>query len=57
MFLVTLPLVAVALPMAILFVPSHVNEGTEPVDNLGGMLSAVFVGGLIVAINFLPRPE
>jgi DHA2 family multidrug resistance protein-like MFS transporter len=53
-FLVTLPLVALALPMAIFFVPSHVNEGTEPVDNLGGMLSAVLVGGLIVAINFLP---
>ena len=55
-FLVTLPLVVVALPMAIFFVPSHVNEGTEPVDNLGGMLSAVLVGGLIVAINFLPVP-
>ena len=26
-FLVTLPLVAIALPMAIFFVPSHVNEG------------------------------
>jgi len=56
-FLVTLPLVAIALPMAIFFVPSHVNEGTEPVDNLGGMLSAVLVGGLIVAINFLPVPS
>jgi MFS family permease len=56
-FLVTLPLVAVALPMAIFFVPSHVNEGTEPVDNLGGMLSAVLVGGLIVSINFLPVPN
>ena len=56
-FLVTLPLVAIALPMAIFFVPSHVNEGTEPVDNLGGVLSAVFVGGLIVAINFLPVPS
>ena len=37
--------------------PSHVNEATEPVDNLGGLLSAVFVGGLIVAINFLPVPN
>ena len=55
-FLVTLPLVAVALPMALFFVPGHVNEGTEPVDNLGGALSAVLVGGLIVAINFLPVP-
>ncbi len=56
-FLVTLPLVAIALPMAIFFVPSHVGEGTEPVDNLGGVLSAVLVGGLIVAINFLPVPS
>ena len=57
MFLVTLPLVAIALPMAIFFVPSHVNEGTEPVDNLGGILSAVLVGALIVSINFLPVPS
>ena len=27
--------------MAIRFVPSHVNETTEKVDNLGGILSAV----------------
>ena len=56
-FLVTLPLVAVALVMAIRYVPSHVNEGTEPVDNLGGVLSAVLVGALIVSINFLPVPS
>jgi MFS transporter, DHA2 family, multidrug resistance protein len=56
-FLVTLPLVAIALPMSMKFVPSHVNEGTEPVDNFGGMLSAVFVGALIVSINFLPVPS
>ena len=55
-FLVTLPLVAVALTLAIFFVPSHVNESTEPVDNIGGVLSAAFVGGLILAINFLPVP-
>ena len=40
-FLVTLPLAVVALVMAIRFVPAHVNETTEPVDNLGGILSAV----------------
>ena len=56
-FIVTLPLVALALPMAIIFVPSHVNETTEPVDNPGGLLSAVLVGSLIVAINFLPVPN
>ena len=30
--------------MAVRFVPAHVNETTEPVDNLGGILSAVLVG-------------
>src|SRR5690349_7904067 len=56
-FLVTLPLVLVALPMAWLFVPAHVNEGTEPVDNLGGVLSVVLVGSLILSINFAPVPN
>ena len=56
-FLVTLPLAAVALFLAVLFVPSHVNETTEPVDNLGGVLSALMVGGLILAINFAPVPN
>ena len=44
-FLITLPLVVVAFPMAAKFVPAHVNETTEPVDNLGGILSVVLVGG------------
>src|SRR5205823_12940830 len=34
-FLVTLPLAVVALLMAWFFVPAHVNETTEAVDNLG----------------------
>jgi DHA2 family multidrug resistance protein-like MFS transporter len=55
-FLVTLPLAAVALVLAILFVPAHVNETTDPVDNLGGILSAVMVGSIILAINFAPVP-
>lgn len=56
-FLVTLPLALLALVMAIRFVPAHVNESTEPVDNLGGILSAVLVGSLILSINFLPVPN
>ena len=43
--------------MAFLFVPSHVNETSEPVDNLGGILSVVLVGALILAINFWPVPN
>jgi DHA2 family multidrug resistance protein-like MFS transporter len=56
-FFVTLPLVAVALLLATRYVPGHVNEASEPVDNLGGILSVVLVGSLIIAINFLPVPN
>ena len=56
-FLVTLPLAGVALVMALLFVPAHANESTEPVDNLGGILSVVLVAGLVLSINFAPVPN
>jgi MFS transporter, DHA2 family, multidrug resistance protein len=56
-FLVTLPLAVVALVLALLYVPSHVNEATDRVDNFGGILSALMVGALILGINFLPVPN
>jgi EmrB/QacA subfamily drug resistance transporter len=56
-FLITLPLAVVALVLAVAFVPAHVNETTESVDNLGGVLSILFVGALILAINFAPVPN
>ena len=56
-FLVTIPLAILALFMAWKFVPAHVNESTESVDNLGGILSLVLVGSLILAINFAPVPN
>ena len=56
-FLITLPLVVVALFMAIRYVPAHVNETTDAVDNLGGILSVLFIGALILAINFAPVPN
>jgi hypothetical protein len=34
-----------------------VNEGTDPVDNLGGILSALLVGALILGINFAAVPN
>ena len=55
-FLVTLPLAVIALVMAWMFVPAHVNESTEPVDNLGGILSVLLVAGLVLSINFAPVP-
>ena len=56
-FVITLPLAVVALVMALRFVPAHVNEATDPVDNLGGMLSVLLVAALVLAINFAPVPN
>ena len=56
-FLITLPLAVVALVMALRLVPSHVNESTDPVDNLGGILSVLMVAALVLAINFAAVPS
>ncbi|MFZ2013147.1 MAG: MFS transporter [Nocardioides sp.] len=56
-FLVTLPLAVLALVLAQKLVPAHVNETTEKVDNLGGVLSVVTIGALVVAINFITVPN
>ncbi len=56
-FLITLPLAVVAFVMALKFVPAHVNETPDSVDNVGGILSALMVAGLILAINFAPVPN
>lgn len=56
-FLITLPLAVIALIMAIKFIPDHVNETTAPVDNIGGLLSLLLLGTLIMAINFAPVPN
>lgn len=55
-FLVTLPLAVVALVMALVFVPAHVNEASDPVDNLGGVLSVVLVAAVVLGINFAAVP-
>ena len=56
-FLITLPLAIVALVMSLKFIPSKINETTDPVDNKGGILSLIFLGTLILAINFAPVPN
>jgi MFS transporter, DHA2 family, multidrug resistance protein len=56
-FLITLPLAVVAIALAWWLVPAHVNESTEQVDNLGGVLSVALVGTLILSINFAPVPN
>ncbi len=55
-FLVTIPVAAVGLVLAVILVPAHVNETSEPVDNFGGIVSIFFVAALVLAINFAPEP-
>jgi MFS transporter, DHA2 family, multidrug resistance protein len=55
-FFVTLPLAVLALYMAWRYVPAHVNETTEPVDNLGGGLSILTIAALVLGINLAPVP-
>ena len=56
-FLISIPLIVVAFPLALKLIPSHVNETDDAVDNLGGILSAVLVGAVILAINFAVVPN
>jgi DHA2 family multidrug resistance protein-like MFS transporter len=56
-FMVTFPLALIALIMVLKLVPGHINEMIDPVDNLGGILSMLFVGALVLAINFAPLPK
>ena len=53
-FLIVIPVAVVALFMALKFIPAHINEGKESVDNLGGILSVVLIGTFVLALNFLP---
>ena len=55
-FLITIPLAMAGFVGAWLFVPAHVNESTEKVDNLGGVLSVVMVAATVIAITIAPDP-
>ena len=56
-FFITLPLALVALVLAVRLIPAHVNETSDPVDHLGGVLSIVLVAALVLSINFAPVPN
>ncbi len=56
-FLITLPLAVVAFVLARRLVPAHVNESSDPVDNLGGILSVLMIAALVLAINVAPVPD
>lgn len=55
-FLPTIPIAVVGIVLTLRIVPKHTDESSEPVDNLGGIVSVVLVGSAILAINFAPVP-
>ncbi|MFV0316452.1 MAG: MFS transporter [Microthrixaceae bacterium] len=55
-FLITVPLAAVAFVLASRLLPAHIHEADQPVDNLGGLTSVLMVGAVVLAINFAPEP-
>jgi len=56
-FLITVPIALLALYMAWKNVPAHINESKLGVDNIGGILSAIMIGALVVALNFITVPN
>jgi MFS transporter, DHA2 family, multidrug resistance protein len=54
-FLITLPLVALALAIGLWVLPWHASEEVFPVDHLGGILSVIGVGGLILVISRIDK--
>jgi MFS transporter, DHA2 family, multidrug resistance protein len=55
-FIISAPLALIGLFFAWRLIPAHVNETTEPVDHLGGILSIALVATLVLAINLAPEP-
>jgi EmrB/QacA subfamily drug resistance transporter len=50
-FLIALPLDALALVVGLIVLPWHASEEVFPVDHLGGVLSVLGVGGLVLTIE------
>lgn len=50
-FLITLPLVVLALLVGLWVLPWHASEEVFPVDHIGGILSVFAVGGLVLVIE------
>jgi EmrB/QacA subfamily drug resistance transporter len=56
-FLMTIPLAVVTFILVVFLVPAHVNESTKRVDNIGGVISAIFIGSVVLAINTAGVPD
>lgn len=55
-FLLSIPIAVVAIVLILTVIPSHVAESSEPVDHLGGALSVVGIGSLVLGIGLVFAP-
>ncbi|PJJ65538.1 MFS transporter [Compostimonas suwonensis] len=55
-FLLSIPVAIVAIILIMTAVPSHVDESTEPVDHLGGILSTIGIAALVLGIGVVLAP-
>ena len=55
-FLIAVPLAAIGFVLVFISVPGHVNESTKPIDHMGGVLSVVMVGCLVLGIGVISAP-
>lgn len=56
-FFLSVPVAGLALGLVAAVVPSHVGESAEPVDHLGGILSALGIAPLILGVSFVFDPD
>ena len=56
-FLIAIPPAVVALVMVIAFVPAHVNESTEAVDHIGGVVSVLMIALLVLGLGMVSAPN
>jgi DHA2 family multidrug resistance protein-like MFS transporter len=55
-FLIAVPLAAITLLLVMKDVPAHVNESTNPVDHLGGVLSVAMIALLVLGLGIIASP-
>ncbi len=55
-FILTVPIAAVALVLAIFVIPRQLGEDDSPVDHLGGVLSVLAIGLLTLGLHFVSTP-
>lgn len=56
-FLIVVPVAVAGLVLVGPFVPAHVNESKDRVDNIGGILSVLMIGLLVLGISTISSPN